>query len=186
MEAVWDRKYYERVFYDLISHQYSDLRRKDIFVGIGFEDRDFLQTFGGRYSLQVYRPDFFSSRYVIDGTLQNELLTLPNYPLLINALLAHELSHIVLEDIDFNLENLLAISLGLFSQDKVSRGPFKFPRSIVSRIEKRADRDAVRRGLGKEIYEYARHYEELCRRNGMTVSGLYLSSSEVKRLIERN
>jgi hypothetical protein len=122
------------------------------------------------YSLGV-RNGFFSD-YVITGTLPLKFRIDEGYGKMIEGLLAHELSHIVLGHT--NLHSLYMEGL---------KDLFTLGKSAVLR-EKQADEDVVQRGLGPHLYQVKRFFEGFISNTNAVGNINGYTSSELAKLIE--
>lgn len=175
----------ERVVEELMEKHYRDVSREDVVFDIYFEGNDVdLRVVLGEDNVASVR-----------GNLPNELVYRNDFDVIFRGLLGHELAHVVRGDHSMGeLEgDLYCVGLdGVESRrvylpvviDEIKLG--LFGNKKFAEIERAADREAICRGLGREIYESLRYCEYTAQINGRILHPGYYTSKDVLKIIERN
>ncbi|MBI2101559.1 hypothetical protein HYT53_03010 [Candidatus Woesearchaeota archaeon] len=138
---------------ELIRNFFPDIPSHRIFVHIFFVEE----------SKEI--PGWFTQKdplgYTVTGPMPMSLIKLNNYESILKGLLGHEFSHIVLGHND-GLRNRV---YGFFSKRFRLFGS-RITGATIGAMEKAADKETIRRGLGKELYQSTAYFESLAKQYG--------------------
>lgn len=140
---------YNQIVDGLLENQYRVLSNKDITVTLTVSNDT------SNLNAQVKSNPFKKDKYNIAGYVPRNILQDENLDTIVKGLLAHEFSHISLGHSVFmrNVRDYLLTSLEYLGFSwLVGNGR-------LESLEKAADEDVIKRGLGKELL-FARYYLE--------------------------
>jgi hypothetical protein len=142
---------------------YPEIDKKDISVRIEAKENPEII---GAYTLKGI--GFSSAGYSINGIIPQKLIDDGYSQKLIKAVLAHEFGHIVNGDLDLkgSIFNALVPITGNI---------------ILKWREHKADKEAIRRGFGKEMYEVSSYMNSLGRKQ----PSYYYSASQIAELMKK-
>lgn len=159
--------FYAPLVQNLLENKFRDIKKDKIVVRI--EVLDDPKRLDGIVTKKV------SGIYLVMGAIPSELLGSENLESVLRGLLGHELSHIALGDLDMPKGNfyMMCTSLPILGE------------KILEMIEKRTDRETVKRGLGKELYQERVYFENFFEQHNLPPQRYYYTSTQLKWLIER-
>src|SRR3989344_5105246 len=178
----------DEILSSLINGPYSDLENKRIDYNITFE-KDLPHNLFVTLSKD-------NSPFIV-GNFSDKIFYLPNFDSILKGGIAHELEHISRGDLSREPEELPECLYGIGFKEEIAEFRHLLPvlvsevkilalgRKHFSDVERKTDREVIKRGLGKEIYSFRKYCEHAFEKDGRIIHPGYYTSREINELIKR-
>lgn len=181
----------EAIVGDLLKDNFREISLGNLELDIRFS------LFGGYVGMQT-SYDSLKGKSCIEGYLPRDLLLRDDFDLVLRGILGHELSHVIRGD-HLTMEESIAWRLYDIGMRESLEGnreflPIvmdeaklrKFGEKYFRAMERACDEEAIKRGLGREVYCFRKYLEDVCERLDWGIAKGYYESEDIKNLIERN
>ncbi len=176
----------EEIVNELFYDHFSDLNER---LSVFMKFLDFQQYYG----LQITGDE--NHGIIIEGIMPMDLVHHGDFIKIIKGFLAHEMGHVALRHHEIRDENILKLfynvglnnnSIGLekFAPLLINKNAFEdMGRNVFSDLEHSVDEEAIKRGLGNEIYCSRVYAEDFRKKYGGSIQLGYYTSKEIEGLL---